>query len=339
MNVIRVESLKKVYRTKVKAPGLGASFRALVRPEYRSVTAVDGIDFAVERGEMIAFIGPNGAGKSTTIKMMTGILHPTSGSVEVLGFKPERDRQALSYKIGTVFGQKSQLWFHLPPSDSFELLGAIYDIDRAQLKVRTDELVERFGIGEFIDVPVRKLSLGQRIRCEVAASFLHEPEILFLDEPTIGLDVVVKRQIRELIKELNRERGTTVFLTSHDAGDVEQLCRRAMIIDRGVLIIDQSVERLKQSHFKRKVVAVRYQDAVDPVLPEGMAIKRSEDGLLRITIDTALHQMDEVMRTLVDQGTVTDITVEDPPMEGIIADIFSGEGRDEHDGGAQADAG
>lgn len=224
MDCVLAKGLKKTYRARVKNPGLAASLRALAKPEYREVEAVRGIDFSVRAGERLAFIGPNGAGKSTTIKMMTGILSPTAGKITVLGLEPMRDRKRLSRRIGTVFGQKSQLWFHLPPADSFELLGAIYDIDHAILQNRTRSLIEQFQLGEFFRTPVRKLSLGQRIRCEVAASLLHEPEILFLDEPTIGLDVVVKQELRARILEMNKERGTTVFLTSHDAGDIEHIC-------------------------------------------------------------------------------------------------------------------
>lgn len=325
MQAILADGLSKTYRTRVKEAGLKASVQALVRPQYREMQAVKRVGFQVERGEMLAFIGPNGAGKSTTIKMMTGILTPTSGSVRVMGFDPTRERQKLSYHIGTVFGQKSQLWFHLPPSDSFQLLGAIYDIPDDELKKRTDDLVDRFALAEFLKTPVRKLSLGQRIRCEVAASLLHRPEILLLDEPTIGLDVVVKRQIRELIVEMNRQYGTTVFLTSHDAGDVERLCKRAMIIDRGELIIDRPVKALKHEYFRSKVISARFDAAVKLNPPDGIRlIKQSSDGLgVSLSVDTVRISMDDTMRWLVSEGLIMDVTVEDPQMEQIIADIFS----------------
>jgi len=258
MYAIETDNLRKVYRVKTRDSGLKAAVRALVRPEYQNVEAVTGITFSVEPGERLAFIGPNGAGKSTTIKMLTGILHPTSGSMSVLGLDPMRERRKLSYRIGTVFGQKSQLWFHLPPSDSFELLGAIYDIDKQTLKKRVDDLAERFELGDLMKIPVRKMSLGQRMRCEVAASLLHEPDVLFLDEPTIGLDVLVKQQIRERVLEMNREKGVTVFLTSHDAGDIEKLCKRTIVIDHGKIVLDQPVKELKHRYFKRKIVAVRF---------------------------------------------------------------------------------
>jgi ABC-2 type transport system ATP-binding protein len=191
MAAINVENLTKTFRTRVKREGFGESVKSLFKGSYRDIEAVRDVSFTVQAGEMLAFIGPNGAGKSTTIKMLTGILYPTSGKMDVLGLNPSRDRVKLSYRIGTVFGQKSQLWFHLPPMDSFRLLGSIYDMDKEQYKKRIGMLIDMFEIGPFADQPVRKLSLGQRVRCEIAASLLHAPEIVFLDEPTIGLDVVV----------------------------------------------------------------------------------------------------------------------------------------------------
>ncbi|MDR2656903.1 MAG: ATP-binding cassette domain-containing protein [Oscillospiraceae bacterium] len=245
MPVIETSALSKTYLAKVKGEGLGASVRALFSPQWKQVDAVRSVSLTVEPGEIVAFIGPNGAGKSTFIKMLCGILHPSGGGLSVLGMSPMKDRRRLAMRIGTVFGQKSQLWLHLPPLDSFTLLAAIYEISDTERKRRVAELTEVFELGEFIQTPVRKLSLGQRIRCEVAASLLHDPELLFLDEPTIGLDVVVKQAIRALILRRNRERGTTVFLTSHDPADIENLCRRAVVIDHGSLVMDCAVDQLK----------------------------------------------------------------------------------------------
>ena len=325
MECVLARGLTKTYRSRVKSPGLGASFRALVKPEYREVKAVRGIDFAVGAGERLAFIGPNGAGKSTTIKMMTGILSPTAGEISVLGMDPMRERKRLSRRIGTVFGQKSQLWFHLPPADSFELLGAIYDIDHDVLKSRTKNLVEAFVLGEFFRTPVRKLSLGQRIRCEVAASLLHEPEILFLDEPTIGLDVVVKQELRARILEMNKERGTTIFLTSHDAVDIENICQRAIVIDEGGIVLDEPVEELRTKHISRKRVTVRYQAEVEIVPPAWAEVIDLTKSSATFSVDTGLISIDEALRGVVALGPVSDITVEDPSMEKIIASIFKGD--------------
>lgn len=267
MQAIRVENLRKTYRTRVKAEGLAAGFRALFKPQYKTIEAVKDINLEIERGDIVAFIGPNGAGKSTFIKMLCGILYPTQGSVSVLGMSPYKNRRKLAMRIGSVFGQRSQLWLHLPAVDSFTLLAAIYEISDTERKKRVEELTELFDLGDFLNTPVRKLSLGQRIRCEVAASLLHEPEILFLDEPTIGLDVVVKQAIRELILKRNREHGTTVFLTSHDPTDIEQLCRRAIVIDDGAVVLDTMVETLQNDHIGKRfediIVSIFQKDESD----------------------------------------------------------------------------
>ena len=326
MDCVSAKGLTKTYRTKIKQPGLAAAIRALTKPEYKEVQAVKGIDLHIRKGERVAFIGPNGAGKSTTIKMMTGILSPTAGELKVMGLEPMAQRKELSKRIGTVFGQKSQLWFHLPPSDSFELLGAIYDIEKNALKKRTEELKERFDLGEFFNTPVRRLSLGQRIRCEVAASLIHEPEALFLDEPTIGLDVVVKRQLREQILEMNREKGTTVFLTSHDAGDIENICERAIVIDGGGIVLDESVDSLRTKHISKKRLTVRYAGFVSPEMPDWAQDADVKDDSIAVTVDTRAVPVEKALNFMVGKGQVRDISVEDPTMEQIIASIFTGEG-------------
>ena len=318
---IVVETLRKDYRTRVKAEGLKAGIKALFAPEYREIQAVKDISFTVQRGEMLAFIGPNGAGKSTTIKMLTGILHPSSGNMQVLGYDPVKQRRELCAHIGTVFGQRSQLWMHLPPVDSFAMIGAIYGIEDNERRRRVDVLAQRFSLGEFLHTPVRKLSLGQRIRCEIAASLLYEPDILFLDVPTIGLDVVVKQAIRELILEWNREKGITVFLTSHDPGDVEHICRRAMVIDHGQEVLDQSVEHLKATYLNRKVITVKFLEPRK--LSEMNGVKVEESGVQAVlTVDTRVQPIGVVMQAVTEKGGVADITVNDPPMEEIITTIF-----------------
>ena len=325
MHIIEVSHLCKNYRTRVKAEGLKASATALFNPQYKHVSAVKDISFSVTAGEMLAFIGPNGAGKSTTIKMMTGILNPTSGEMAILGLNPVKQRQILAGRIGTVFGQRSQLWMHLPPVDSFAMLGAIYDIDDTTRRKRVDELAQRFELGDFLNTPVRKLSLGQRVRCEIAASLLHEPEILFLDEPTIGLDVVVKQRIRELILEWNKQRGMTVFLTSHDPGDVEQICQRAIVIDHGHIVIDQGVEQLKTNYFHRKNIIIQFNLAKE--IPDMTGVTKTVEGLTtQLTVDTRLCPIGLVMQVVSTLGDVADITVSDPPMEAIITDIFQTRG-------------
>lgn len=326
MDAIHARDLNKTYFTKVKGEGLHGSLRALLKPETRSIAAVKNLSLTVAPGEIVAFIGPNGAGKSTTIKMCTGILHPTSGTVRVLGLDPVTQRKELARRVGTVFGQKSQLWLHLPPLDSFDMLGAIYDVDPKTLKKRIGELTERFELQDLLGQPVRKMSLGQRIRCEIAASLLHDPDIIFLDEPTIGLDVVVKHSIRELILDLNRERGTTIFLTSHDAGDVEQLCRRAVVIDHGELVLDRPVEDLKTHYLNKKVITIRLDSPRTlPSLP-GVTALESESGQIRLSVDTRACPVGEVLSRITAMGGIADITVTDPPMEEIISEIFKSGG-------------
>lgn len=245
MNAVKVTDLSKTFRVKHKEKGMKGSIRAIFHPQVTQVKAVDRISFAVKEGEMLALIGPNGAGKSTTIKMLTGILYPDSGSVEVLGKDPVKKRKRLAYEIGTVFGQKEQLWTHLTPYDNFRFFGAIYDLSQHETDARIQELSAVFALEDFIDTPVRSLSLGQRIRCEIVAALIHKPKILFLDEPTIGLDPVVKEQVRSLIQKMNRELHMTIFLTSHDIGDIEKLCRRVIIVNAGQIVLDAPMEQLK----------------------------------------------------------------------------------------------
>lgn len=343
-NAIVVNNLRKVFRTKIKKEGFKESVRSLVRPEYREIEAVRGISLEVPRGELVAFLGPNGAGKSTTIKMLTGILHATSGNMSVLGYDPQKQRKELSFRIGSVFGQKSQLWFHLPPADSFKLLGAIYEIDGRVLDARIREIVELFELGELMDTPVRKLSLGQRMRCEFAASILHRPQIVFLDEPTIGLDVLVRQKIRELIIRLNKEEKTTIFLTSHDIGDVEQLCSRAVIINHGRIVLDSSVKALKYGYLNRKIIDVKFGELTDRSRLEGLNIIKSNGLAMKLEVDEKGGGIQEVMSRLMHAGSILDVTISDIAMEKIIADIYrdrdiGGDGEDFAAGGADQEEG
>lgn len=326
MNAIRAEGLTKRFAVKRKEEGFKAGVRSLLRPQYSEKTAVQGIDLTVPQGETLAFLGPNGAGKSTTIKMLTGILHPSGGHAEVLGYCPWKERGKLAYRIGSVFGQKSQLWYHLPPADSFELMSRIYELKRGDYLARRDDLVRRFELEPYLHTPVRKLSLGERMRCEIAAAMLHRPQILFLDEPTIGLDVVVKQSIRELIRFMNREEGTTVFLTSHDAGDIEQLCRRAVVINHGQMIFDDTVEAMKRDLLTGKTIRLKLLEPGPPFRHDGVEVLTQTDRELALSVDTAAIAAQEVLSRLVAAYRVSDITIEDPPMESIITHIYEREG-------------
>ena len=245
MTVISVKNLIKTFKVKEKEKGFIGSIKAILKPRYKEVQAVKNISFEVEEGEVIAFIGPNGAGKSKTIKMLTGILYPDSGNIEVLGINPIKERKKLAYEIGTVFGQKEQLWMNLTVYDNLKFFGAVYDIQEKEIEKRIKELIDLFDLEKIINIPVRNLSLGQRIRCEIVASLIHRPKILFLDEPTIGLDPVVKESIRKFIKKMNKEYHTTIFLTSHDISDIEKLCKRVIIINDGKIVMDDSMSNLK----------------------------------------------------------------------------------------------
>jgi len=328
MLALQTRGLGKTFRVKRKEAGLSGSFRSLWKPNWETKEAVRGIDLTVREGETVAFLGPNGAGKSTTIKMLTGILHPSFGEAEVLGLTPWKERERLAYRIGAVFGQKSQLWYHLPPIDTFELISRIYELKRDEYAQRKDELIERFELGPYLHTPVRKLSLGERMRCEIAASFLHGPRLLFMDEPTIGLDAVVKQRIRELIRERNREEGTTVFLTSHDAGDVETLCSRAVVIHHGGVLVDEPVERMKREVLSRKIVTLKLAgDGSRAALPDIAGTRwETEEGSCRLAVDLKRTTIERVLSELIGRVGFTDVNVEDPPLEEIIKHIYGMKG-------------
>lgn len=324
MNVIEVKNLKKNFKIKEKEKGLKGSLKSMFKPRYKEVNAVQDIAFNVEKGEILAFIGPNGAGKSTTIKMLTGILYPTEGDINVLGINPCKNRKQLAYKIGTVFGQKEQLWTHLTPYDNFKFFGAIYDLPDEVIEKRIEELKVMFEIEEFINRPVRNLSLGQRIRCEIAVSLIHKPEILFLDEPTIGLDPVVKENIRTLIKRMNKEYKTTIFLTSHDVGDIEKLCKRVIIVNHGKIILDDSMENLKYHYLNKKIIEVKMREKINIQEEDGIKILKNKDFNLKIEIDCTKKNISDVIK-LLDTDKIIDINISNIPLENIITSIYKGD--------------
>ena len=355
MSIIEVEALAKTFKTRERAAGLSGSLHSFIAPRYRQREAVKPISFTLESGELLAFIGPNGAGKSTTIKMLTGILHPTSGKASVLGLTPWRQRRKLSFRIASVYGQKSQLWYHLPPQDTFDLLARIYELDMTEYRKRRSFLVEVFDIEDYMRTPARKLSLGERMRCELAAALLHKPAVIFLDEPTIGLDVIAKQRIRDLIGQLQVEEGVTVFLTSHDAGDIEQVCRRAIVINHGEIILDAPVAKLKRDYLKVKTVDLLLKGPAHTLLKidsntgkqrlsirlpaslheeiqdtEGVQVLKAKGHGLKLAIDTSRTPLEPVIAAVMQHCHILDMTISDPPMEEIIATIYGQARRDEN---------
>lgn len=323
MAVIKVSNLKKVFSSKRKSAGLQGSLRSLIRPEYQMIDAVNDISFEMESGELLGFIGPNGAGKSTTIKILTGILFPSSGEAEVLGYVPWKHRQKLAFHIGTVFGQRPQLWYHLPAIDTFYLFGKIYELEDREVRKRISFLAEAFEIQEFLETPVRKLSLGQRMRCEVVASFLHSPKLLLLDEPSIGLDVVAKQRIRDTVRQMNTLEGVGVLLTSHDAGDIEALCSNVIIINHGKIVYRDKVSNLKRHYLTSKLVEVRYAEQV----PAGFRIAGTDTLKVghygvKLKFDTLQTPVESVIAELAKSGTLVDVTISDPSLEEVIRVIY-----------------
>ena len=321
MSVIEVKKLSKTFNVKIKEKGLKGSLKSIFKPKYKKINAVKNISFEVEKGEILAFIGPNGAGKSTTIKMLTGILYPDNGSISILGLDPKKDRKKLAYQIGTVFGQKEQLWTHLTPYDNFKFFGAIYDIPEVVVEKKIKEFNDVFELEEFINTPVRNLSLGQRIRCEIVASLIHDPKILFLDEPTIGLDPVVKENIRSLIKRMNKEYKTTVFLTSHDVGDIEKLCKRVIIINNGQIVLDDSMENLKYHYLNKKIVDAKMKEKVNLEDEEGINILKDKGYNLKIEVDIKKKSVADAIK-LLNPDNIIDINISNVPLEDIISNIY-----------------
>lgn len=291
------------------------------------VAAVDGVSFRVEPGEMVGYLGPNGAGKSTTIKMLTGILTPTSGRIETLGRSPVRQRTDLVRRLGVVFGQRTQLWWDLPLADSFELLHHVYRTDRGRHAANLAEFVEVLDMGSFLATPVRQLSLGQRMRGELTAALLHDPDLVVLDEPTIGLDVVSKQAVRDFLLALNRERGTTVLLTTHDLDDVERLCRRMMIIDHGRVIHDGGVEAFKATYGTERTVVVDLVDPGPPLEVPRARVTRVEGPRQWLSFDRREASAAEIVAGIVATTSISDLSVEEPEIEDLVRRVYSESGR------------
>jgi ABC-2 type transport system ATP-binding protein len=316
--IITVRNLRKRYRYARSGGLLAAIF-----PDYQSIDALDGLSFEVAAGERVAIIGPNGAGKSTTLKILTGILEPSDGSACVLGLVPWRERMALAHRIGVVFGQRSQLWSELPVRESFALLRHIYGQEKAVFGARLGGLVERFALGPLLEQRVNRLSLGQRMRCEVVASLLHGPSVLFLDEPTIGLDITAKAAMRDLITQQARDEGQTVLLTSHDTRDIELVCDRVIVINAGRIVVDQPTVELRRRFLGRKLVTIRsVAPEISLALP-GVVRRSAEPHQTLFEVDTRTLHVERLIEAALAVGGIEDITIEDPPMEEIIGEIYA----------------
>lgn len=328
--IIQVANLSKTFRTLKRQPGFVGAIRTLFSTDYEEVKAVDNISFNIAPGELVGYIGPNGAGKSTTIKMLTGILHPTSGDLVVDGLVPQQERVRNSKKIGVIFGQRSQLVWDIPPGDSFELMRKMYAIPQTRYQTNLQQFIDLLDLGEFMNRPVRQLSLGQRMRCELVASLLHDPKLVYLDEPTIGMDVVAKERIREFILHLNQERGTTIILTTHDIADIESLSRRIIIIDKGRLIYDGTLAEIKRRYGRQRRIVFSLADGTTSddltaslaQIGGGLQPQTQDDGSMVISFDPQRVTALTLTRHLVNNYPISDLAVEEVDLEGIIREIY-----------------
>ena len=323
MAIIEAVGLRKVFRSVVRRPGIAGAFGTLFSREFEEKVAVDDVNFALEPGELVGYIGPNGAGKSTTIKMLTGILVPTSGRLLVAGVEPFANRQANAQNIGVVFGQRSQLYWDLPLRESFELLRAIYDIPRARYAETLAYFSSILDLERFMNTPVRQLSLGERMRGDFAGAMLHDPKIVYLDEPTIGLDVIAKEAIRTFIGDVNRERGTTVILTTHDLADVERLCRRIVLIDEGRVIYDGPLSRLREEYGTHRTLIVNLLERAEHVSIPGATVVESEGTSLHLRFDRRELSAEALVRRVTERFQITDIAIVEPDIESIVRRIYT----------------
>lgn len=323
---IIVERLVKTFRVAERRPGLWGAVAGLARRVHREVRALDEVSFAIEPGELVGYIGPNGAGKSTTIKILSGILVPDSGRCEVLGRVPWLERARYVGEIGVVFGQRTQLWWDLPVIESFDLLRSIYRVDESSYRRQRDELVALLDLEPLLDTPVRQLSLGQRMRCDLAATLLHAPVLLFLDEPTIGLDAMSKLAVRDFIKRLNRERGVTVILTTHDMDDIETLCRRVIVIGSGVILCDGTLEELRAGITRERRLIVDLEDDTETVSDEHAQVIERDGHRVHLAFDPEEISPAELIARVTARHVVRDLFVVNPPIEEIIAELYQRNG-------------
>ncbi|HET7505719.1 MAG TPA: ATP-binding cassette domain-containing protein [Kofleriaceae bacterium] len=341
MPQIIVEDLVKTFRVAERTPGVWGAIRGLARRKVRTVRALDGVSFTIERGELVGYIGPNGAGKSTTVKTLAGILVPDGGRCEVAGRVPWQQRIAHVAEIGVVFGQRTQLWWDLPVIESFELLRDIYRVPQARYARSRDQLIALLALEPLLDVPVRQLSLGQRMRCDLAAALLHAPQILFLDEPTIGLDAVGKLAVRDFIQRLNRDEGVTVILTTHDMDDIEALCTRVVVIAGGKILSDGPLAELRARVTRERWLTVDLVDPAAQVDDAAATVIRRDGHRVCLAFDPQVVAPAELIRRITGRHAVRDLFVENPPIETIVARLYAahGEAGGAGDAGDAGDAG
>ena len=319
---IRVADLRKTFKVPEREAGLKAAVRSLVRRKTRQVHAVDGVSFTIAPGEVVGFLGPNGAGKTTTLKMLSGLLYPTSGDIAVLGHVPSRREKAFLRRITLIMGNRNQLQWDLPALDTFDLFGAIYRIPRVELHQTRDEFIELLDLHDLVKKPIRNLSLGERMKMEIVGGLLHRPQVLFLDEPTIGLDVTMQRRIRSFIGEYNRRTGATVLLTSHYMADVEALCRRVIVIHHGRILFDGELAHLARQFSADKTITVTLERPDVELATYGEVIRRDAD---KVTLRVPKVEASRVTARLLGEHVVTDLTIEDPPIEDVIERVFAQE--------------
>lgn len=328
MSYIMVEHLVKEYQRKLNPPGIAGALKGMVHPVYEKLKAVDDISFEIKEGEAVGYVGPNGSGKSTTIKMLSGILTPTEGKVTVGGIEPSRNRVANNINIGVVFGNRSQLWWDVPIIESFKMLQKMYEIPEQQFKNNLEEFTEILGLHEFLNAPERQLSLGQKMRCNITAAFLHNPKIVYLDEPTIGLDAESKSRIREFIRKINQERKTTFIVTSHDFQDIEALCRRIILINHGKVVVDSDIKEVKKefSRYKTLRAEVEHSPFVEhegrKFHLEGVNVLRSDSYCIEMEYDVEKTDAMKIIARLSEICEISDISIAGRDIESIIRDII-----------------
>ena len=320
--MIELKNINKTFRVVKKTSGAREAFKAMFHREYKEIEALKDLSLKVNEGEIVGYIGPNGAGKSTSIKVMSGILTPDSGECSIMGYTPWKDRRRYVKNIGVVFGQRSQLWWDVPVMDSFLLLKDIYNVPEKTFRENVDMLTEMLNLNEFINQPLRQLSLGQKMRAEIAGSLLHNPQLLFLDEPTIGLDAITKLSVRNFIKTINKEKGTTIMLTTHDMNDIDAITDRVVLIGKGRILYDGSFEQIKKKYGNNKTLTVSFENEAEPIEISGAVLTKIDRNQATYTVDTGTVSIAEIINRLSEKTQLTDVDVKSQAIEEIVASLY-----------------